>query len=240
MGLEADPSIMGSMGLDADSGRQRYVRELGLRLAKLSERPNLPWTFRVIDDPVVNAFAVPGGYVYVTRGMLAYVDNEAELAGVMGHEVVGRLEQVGRDVSGLAPGVRVVVEPNYSYGQCHLCREGNRNLCLARTAVGIDVDGGFAELVRLPSRCCWPAPAHVDDEDLLVTEPLAVVVRAVNRGAPRPGESAAIIGAGTLGLLALQVLRARGVRVLVVSRTHRRFALARELGAEQTWAVAVS
>ena len=157
---------------------------------------------------------------------------------VMGHEVVGRLEQVGRDVSGLAPGVRVVVEPNYSCGQCHLCREGNRNLCLARTAVGIDVDGGFAELVRLPSRCCWPAPAHVDDEDLLVTEPLAVVVRAVNRGAPRPGESAAIIGAGTLGLLALQVLRARGVRVLVVSRTHRRFALARELGAEQTWAVA--
>src|SRR3990170_1118158 len=73
-------------------------------------------------------------------------------------------------------GARVVVEPNYSCGQCALCREGNRNLCLARTAVGIDVDGGFAELVRLPSRCCWPAPADVADEDLLVTEPLAVVV----------------------------------------------------------------
>src|SRR3990167_2233353 len=157
---------------------------------------------------------------------------------VMGHELVGSVETVGRDVGRLRVGDRVVVEPNYSCGQCALCREGNRNLCLARTAVGTCVGGGFAELVRLPARCCWPAPADVADEDLLVTEPLAVVVRAVNRAAPKPGECAAVVGAGTLGLLALQGLRAPGGRVLVVSRTHRRFALARELGAEQTGGVA--
>jgi predicted Zn-dependent protease len=87
MGLEADPSIVASMGLDPDSGRQRYVRELGLRLARGSERPNLPWTFRVIDDPVVNAFAVPGGHIYVTRGILAHLNSEAELAAVLGHEI---------------------------------------------------------------------------------------------------------------------------------------------------------
>ena len=87
MGLEADPSIVASMGLDPDSGRQRYVRELGLRLARVSERPNLPWTFRVIDDPVVNAFAIPGGHVYVTRGIMAHLDNEAELVAVLGHEI---------------------------------------------------------------------------------------------------------------------------------------------------------
>jgi len=87
MGLEADPSIVASMGLDPDSGRQRYVRELGLRLARISERPNLPWTFRVIDDPVVNAFAVPGGHIYVTRGILAHLNSEAELAAVLGHEI---------------------------------------------------------------------------------------------------------------------------------------------------------
>ena len=147
---------------------------------------------------------------------------------IMGHELVGRVEGTGQ---------RVVVEPNYSCGQCRLCREGNKNLCLARTAVGIDVDGGFAELVRVPARCCWPAPAGVADEDLLITEPLAVVVRAVNRAHPKAGEAAAVVGAGTLGLLALQVLKARGVRVLVVSRTRRRFDLARKLGAEDTWAV---
>jgi predicted Zn-dependent protease len=87
MGLQADPSVVSSMGLDPDSGRQRYVRELGMRLARVSERPNLPWTFRVIDDPVVNAFAIPGGHIYVTRGILAHLNSEAELASVLGHEI---------------------------------------------------------------------------------------------------------------------------------------------------------
>ena len=87
MGREADPAIVASMGLDPDSARQRYVRELGMRLARVSERPNLPWTFRVIDDPAINAFAVPGGHVYVTRGIMAHLDNEAELVAVLGHEI---------------------------------------------------------------------------------------------------------------------------------------------------------
>src|SRR6267142_645923 len=59
----------------------------GKKLAATSERPNLPWTFRVVDDPSVNAFAVPGGHVYITRGILAHMTNEAELATVMGHEI---------------------------------------------------------------------------------------------------------------------------------------------------------
>jgi 2-desacetyl-2-hydroxyethyl bacteriochlorophyllide A dehydrogenase len=158
---------------------------------------------------------------------------------VPGHECVGRVERAGPGAR-VRPGDRVAVEPNYSCGACPLCREGNRNLCLSRTAVGIDVDGCFAEIVRVPARCCWPAPAGVADEDLLLTEPLAVVVRAVTRGAVAPGEHAAVVGAGTLGLLALQVLRGRGARVLVVSRSTRRFALARELGAAATHVVAES
>jgi L-iditol 2-dehydrogenase len=153
---------------------------------------------------------------------------------VMGHEFVGRIEAIGPGVTAARVGDRVAVEPNYSCGVCPLCREGNRNLCLSRTAIGIDVDGCFAELVRVPARCCWPAPAGVADDDLMITEPLAVVVRAVARGHVVAGETVAVVGAGTLGLLALQVLRARGARVLVVSRTARRFALAEELGAAAT------
>jgi 2-desacetyl-2-hydroxyethyl bacteriochlorophyllide A dehydrogenase len=156
---------------------------------------------------------------------------------VLGHEFVGTVAAIGAGVSRVRVGDRVAIEPNYSCGACPLCREGNRNLCLSRTAVGIDVDGCFAEAVRVPERCCWPAPAGVADEDLMVTEPLAVVVRAVGRGAVARGESAAVVGGGTLGLLALQVLRGRGARVLVVSRTARRFPLARELGADATRAV---
>ncbi len=153
---------------------------------------------------------------------------------VMGHEFLGVVAATGSAVSKVRAGERVVVEPNFSCGRCPLCLEGNRNLCLSRTAVGIDVDGGFAELARVPGRCCWPVPAGLGDDDVLLCEPLAVVARAVGRGAPRAGESAAVVGVGTLGLLAVQVLRARGARVLAVGRTARRFALARDLGAEAT------
>jgi predicted Zn-dependent protease len=64
-----------------------YVNEVGQRLAKQSHRANLQWTFTVLDSPDVNAFALPGGYVYVTRGIMAYMDSEADLAGVIGHEI---------------------------------------------------------------------------------------------------------------------------------------------------------
>jgi len=155
---------------------------------------------------------------------------------IMGHELVGRVEATASDVTRVSPGDPVVVEPNYSCGHCPLCREGNRNLCLSRTTIGINADGGFAELVRVPARCCWRAPAGAASDALLLAEPLAVVVRAVGRGEPKPGETAAIVGAGTLGLLALQVLRARGARVMVTSRSRRRFDLASQLGADATHA----
>lgn len=87
MGKEAAPQIAASMGIYQDDELQRYVEGIGLRMAALSERPHLPWQFRVIDDPAVNAFAVPGGFIYVTRGILAHMGSEAELASVVGHEI---------------------------------------------------------------------------------------------------------------------------------------------------------
>ena len=87
MGREADQQIVQSLGLYEDKDVQAYVNRLGKELAASSERPNLPWTFRVVDDPVVNAFALPGGYVYVTRGLMTHLTSEAELASVIGHEI---------------------------------------------------------------------------------------------------------------------------------------------------------
>lgn len=87
IGRQSDPGIVAQYGLYPDSAVQKYVRDLGLRLAAASEFPNLPWTFRVLDDPTINAFALPGGFVYVTRGILAHFENEAQLAGVLGHEI---------------------------------------------------------------------------------------------------------------------------------------------------------
>lgn len=87
MGREADQSISASLGLVDDPALQAYVSEVGGRMAAASERPGLPWEFHVVDDPVVNAFALPGGFIYLTRGILAHFESEAEMAGVLGHEI---------------------------------------------------------------------------------------------------------------------------------------------------------
>lgn len=87
MGEQASRDVEASMGLYDDAELQEYVAELGQRVAAASERPQLPWRFQVIDSPVVNAFALPGGYIYVTRGILAYIGSEAALMGVIGHEI---------------------------------------------------------------------------------------------------------------------------------------------------------
>lgn len=87
MGESYDPQVVSEMGTYSDEKIQQFIAEKGQAMAKISHRPNLPWTFRVVDSPVVNAFAVPGGYVYFTRGILAHFNNEAQFAGVLGHEI---------------------------------------------------------------------------------------------------------------------------------------------------------
>ncbi|MFW6277766.1 MAG: M48 family metalloprotease, partial [Prolixibacteraceae bacterium] len=87
MGKEYDPQVIATFGLYEDEELSRFITEKGKEMGEISHRPNLEYHFRVLDSPVVNAFAVPGGYVYFTRGILAQFNNEAELAGVLGHEI---------------------------------------------------------------------------------------------------------------------------------------------------------
>ena len=86
-GRKAHEQVLAEYGALANPKLQAYVNDVGQRLAKQSHRSNLQWTFTVLDSPDINAFALPGGYVYVTRGIMAYLNDEAELAGVMGHEI---------------------------------------------------------------------------------------------------------------------------------------------------------
>jgi predicted Zn-dependent protease len=86
-GQKAHSQVLQEYGVVKNTRLQVYVNDLGQRLAKLSHRSQLPWHFTVLDSPEINAFALPGGYVYVTRGLLAYMDSESDLAGVIGHEI---------------------------------------------------------------------------------------------------------------------------------------------------------
>ncbi|THH39528.1 peptidase M48 [Neolewinella litorea] len=87
MGQEYDPQVVAEFGIYEDPQLQSFLTEKGNAMAAISERPNLPWTFRLVDSEVVNAFAVPGGFVYFTRGIMAHFNNEAQFAGVLGHEI---------------------------------------------------------------------------------------------------------------------------------------------------------
>ncbi|MEQ8515525.1 MAG: M48 family metalloprotease, partial [Chromatocurvus sp.] len=86
-GREMHEEMMGKGAAYDDPELQDYVNRIGQRLATHSDMPDLEWTFTVIDAPDLNAFALPGGFIYVNRGLLAYLDSEAQLAGVIGHEI---------------------------------------------------------------------------------------------------------------------------------------------------------
>ncbi len=87
LGDQSDPQIVGAYGLYEDQRMQSFIDQKGSQMASVSHRPDLKFTFRILDSPVVNAFALPGGYVYFTRGIMAHFNNEAEFAGVLGHEI---------------------------------------------------------------------------------------------------------------------------------------------------------
>ena len=119
IGQASHPEILSEFGAVEDPALQEYFSRIGLELAKISHRPDLPWKFTVLDTDVVNAFAVPGGYVYFTRGILAHMNNEAELAGVLGHEIghitarhsVTQMSQ--QQLFGLGLGVGSILSPTF-------------------------------------------------------------------------------------------------------------------------------
>jgi L-iditol 2-dehydrogenase len=138
---------------------------------------------------------------------------------VLGHEVVGRVVEIGSAVEDnvLEVGARVAVRPAITCGRCPACQRGESQRCSRRVRMGYERAGGLASLLAAPAENAYVVPDHVDQETASLIEPLTVAVHAVNGVSVRMGSTAAVVGAGAIGLLALQVLRARGAGdVLVV------------------------
>ncbi len=120
MGQATDSQTRDDYGVVDDARLQSYVQGLGRKLASVSHRPNLDWHFTVVDSPVINAFALPGGYIYLTRGILAYLANEAELAGVLGHEIAHvtarhSVQQITREeLAQIGLGVGGILSPTFA------------------------------------------------------------------------------------------------------------------------------
>ena len=161
---------------------------------------------------------------------------------VMGHEAAGVIERVGAQAAGFAPGDRVTFDSTVSCGRCAFCRRGDVNLCDARRVLGVSCaeyrrHGAFAELVSVPARILHRLPDSLPFEQAALVEPLAVAVHAVDRRRPSPSDRIVVIGCGMIGLLVVQVLRARGcASITAIDIDERRRGLAARLGAEHTLA----
>ncbi len=157
---------------------------------------------------------------------------------VLGHEFSGRIVGLGSGVTAFRAGDRVTSETHYSTcGACRSCREGRANLCMQRRSLGTAVNGAFAPLVEVPARNVHRLPDTVGFRAGALTEPLACVVHGVlDGGKILPGDVAVVSGPGTIGLLAVQVLRAAGARVFILGTEadEHRLCVASCLGAEET------
>ncbi len=157
---------------------------------------------------------------------------------VMGHEAAGVVAAVGAGVADLREGDRVTFDSMVSCGRCHYCRRGEANLCDARQVLGVSCGdyrrhGAFAEFVAVPRHIVFPLPDSLPFDQAAMVEPVSVAVHAVGLTPVRLGDTAVVVGAGMIGLLTLQALRAAGAgRIVIVDVDDGRLAMARGLGAD--------
>src|SRR4051794_28880376 len=155
---------------------------------------------------------------------------------VLGHEFVGRVAAVGTAVTELTVGDRVVSGAGISCGRCAWCLSGRTNLCAEYRTLGLQVNGGLAELVTSPASICRAVPDACDDDAAAMTQPLAVALHALSRVGLGSEESVAVIGAGGIGsfIVAGAARRAAQGRVVAVDIDAGRLKTAAALGAHET------
>ncbi len=162
---------------------------------------------------------------------------------VPGHEFAGEVVAVGRNVPPgigtrdmkVTVGTRVAVDPSLFCGYCDFCRTGHGNLCLNWRAIGVTVDGAFAEYVRVPAANAYVLPENISFREAALIEPISCAVHGMHRLNPQSGDTFLLVGAGTMGLILLQLaLRGGASKVAVVDLNMQRLELAKKLGASDT------
>ncbi|QBD82949.1 alcohol dehydrogenase [Ktedonosporobacter rubrisoli] len=160
---------------------------------------------------------------------------------IPGHEFAGEVVALGSNVAldndlNLTVGSRVAIEPNLTCGQCEMCRTGHENLCLHYRAIGVTLSGAMAEYVTVPIAKAYALPDNLTLREAALIEPVSCAVRGMHSLNPRSGDTFLIAGAGTMGLLLLQLaLKGGASRVAVVDVNTRRLARAENLGASRTY-----
>ena len=160
---------------------------------------------------------------------------------IMGHEAAGVVVRAGAKAGSWVAGERVTFDSTLYCGECEYCRDGSVNLCRNRRILGVSCgdyrqNGAFAEYVSVPGRVVCRLPEKVTFEQAVFVEPAAVALHAVRRAQAGPGQSGLVVGAGIIGLLTVQALKAAGcTKVYATDLSESRLAVAKELGADEVF-----
>jgi 2-desacetyl-2-hydroxyethyl bacteriochlorophyllide A dehydrogenase len=192
-----------------------------------------------VDDPTpgprqvvvqVAAVGLCGTDLHILQGEFA-----PSLPIIPGHELAGVVVATGADIDTVAEGDRVAVDPSLYCFECHYCRQGKNNLCLNWGAIGVTTSGGAAEFVAVPAANCVKLPESVNTADATLIEPLSCAVRGYDVLASQLGAHVLIYGAGTMGLMMLELAKRVGaVSVDILDVNEQRLKLAQQLGCSRT------
>ena len=194
-----------------------------------------PQQFRMIDVPEPPSPGPGDAVVRIHRVGICGTDYSGYLGKmpffsyprIPGHELGVEVLAVGAGVTNVAPGDRCSVEPYINCGHCYTCRRGFTNCCETNKTLGVMCDGGMTERILLPARKLHPSKKLSFDQ-LALVETLAIGCHAINRGEPKPGEAVLIIGAGPIGLSAVEFAKLSGAKTIVMDTNEQRLAFVRE------------
>ncbi len=176
----------------------------------------------------VHACGICGTDVHILHG-----EHIVKFPVIPGHEFSGEIVEVTEGVTNVKVGDRVTVDPNIVDYTCFFCRRGEIHLCENLTATGVNYDGGFAEYCKVPAPQAYPVPNEVSLDEAAMAEPLACCIHGIDRANIVPGSTVVVLGAGSIGLILLQLAKAAGAGLVIVSEPdERKRELAARFGAE--------
>ncbi|MCB5954209.1 zinc-binding alcohol dehydrogenase family protein [Enterococcus sp. CWB-B31] len=153
---------------------------------------------------------------------------------IIGHEVTGKVVEIGEKVRHLKIGSRVVINPARSCGYCYACKNGAPNVCMELSVFGIHEDGGMRDYFKIDQQQCHELPDCLTWDQAVLCEPYTIGTNSTKRANIQIGETLLIHGAGTIGLTCLQLAKIRGANVLITDVSNEKLALAKEKGADLT------
>ncbi|MCC6039051.1 MAG: L-threonine 3-dehydrogenase [Armatimonadetes bacterium] len=208
-------------------------------LAKTKRAPG----FELIDTPVpkvgagealvrVKYASICGSDVHLYQWLPWMAEHMKEIPRIVGHETAGEVVAVGEGVTEVEVGDFVVLETHIACGSCYQCRTGRMHVCRNLKILGFDMDGSFAEFVKVPARNCWKVPPSIPREWVSLMEPMGNAVDTV-LAEPISGQRVAILGCGPIGLMGIAIAKACGATLIIASEPHPfRRELAKRMGAD--------